>query len=149
MSQQAWRAARPGGVRVRAYALLVLAVLAGLVAMHGLAPAGSSPAPSHAVAAADAHHGVAAAMGCEGCAHAEHAGHAQRVAHGDAGGGGHAEHADATCAAGGTSTAPALPALAPAGAVTCATADLTALVPAATPGGRAPPSLSELQLLRI
>lgn len=142
MSQQAWRSTRPGGVR--AYVLLVLAVLAGVVAMHGLGPA-VPPAPTHAMP--DARHVVTAtspshadAADCEDCVH---------VDHGNGDTGGHAEHADATCAAGGTSGAPALPALASAGMITCTTADATTLVPAATLGERAPPSLSELQLLRI
>lgn len=140
MSQQAWRAARPYGAR--AHLLLVLAVLAGVVAMHGLGPSvhrapidamrddrHAATAPSHAE---PAH--------CEDCVH---------VGDGNGDTGGHAEHADATCAASGTSGAPALPALALAGVVTCATAHAPAAVPAATLGGRAPPSLSELQLLRI
>lgn len=141
MSQQAWCAARPGGRRL--YALLVLAVLAGVVAMHGLGPA----VPPSSSAVPDVHHAVPAtapshadAAECEDCVH---------VGRDDGGAGGHAEHADATCAAGATSGPPALPAPAPAGTVTCDTADVPALVPAASLGGRAPPSLSELQLLRI
>ncbi|MFF3342582.1 DUF6153 family protein [Streptomyces flavidovirens] len=139
MSQQAWRAARPRGARL--YALLVLTVLAGLVAMHGLAP-GVPPGPSAAVV--EVHHAAApshsdAVDGADGA----HAGH------GEGGAGGHAEHADPTCAAGGTSGAPALPAPAVAGVVACPSADAPALLLAATPGARAPPTLSQLQLLRI
>ncbi|MBT2492857.1 hypothetical protein J7E96_30975 [Streptomyces sp. ISL-96] len=142
MRQQAWCAARPGAVR--AYVLLVLAVLAGVVAMHGLGPAVPLASPSavpdvrHAVTAGASSHTDPAE--CEDCIH---------VGHDEGGVGGHAEHADATCAAGGTSGAPALPALALAVVVTCPTAEAPAVVPAATLGGRAPPSLSELQLLRI
>lgn len=142
MRQQGWHGTRPGGLR--AYLLLVLAVLVGVVAMHGLGPA-VSPASSSAVP--DVRHAVTAgasshagAVECEDCVH---------VGRDDGGAGGHAEHADATCAASGTSGGPALPALALAGAVTCPTSDVPALVSAATLGGRAPPSLSELQLLRI
>lgn len=138
MSQQAWRATRPGGVR--AYVLLVLAVLAGVVAMHGLGPAVPT-ALNHA--APDSRHVVTAAApshACD-CVHVDHDGN------GDAGG--HVEHADATCAASGTSGAPALPALSPGGVVACPTTDVLATAPAATLGERAPPSLSELQLLRI
>ncbi|MET9514344.1 DUF6153 family protein [Streptomyces sp. NPDC002994] len=147
MRQHAWYEARPGGLR--AHVLLVLAVLVGVVAMHGLGPAVSpvsyaaEPEIRHAVtAAASSHAGAASgpAAGCEDCVH---------VGHDDGGAGGHAEHADATCAAGGTSGTPALPAPALAGAVTCPTADVPAPAPAAALGGRAPPSLSELQLLRI
>lgn len=111
--------------------------------MHGLGPALASPVP---VASAHSHHGTAisaashTAVACEDCVHVDHS---------DTGTGGHAEHADATCAAGGTSTAPALPALALTGMVTCSDADTASLVPAAMATGRAPPSLSELQLLRI
>lgn len=141
MSQQAWCAARPGGVRL--YALLVLAVLAGLVAMHGLGPvvppssSSGTPMDRHTVTAAASPHADTAE--CD-CAHV-----------GDDGGdaGGHAEHADTTCAASGTSGGPALPALAPAGVVTSPAVTASGLVPEPRLGGRAPPSLSELQLLRI
>ncbi|WP_093802585.1 DUF6153 family protein [Streptomyces sp. Wb2n-11] len=143
MRRQAWHEARPGG-GLRVYALLVLAVLAGLVAMHGLGPAvppvssSAMPEVRHAVMAAASSHSGAAE--CEDCVHA---------GRDDGDNGGHAEHADDTCAASGTSGAPAVPDPALAGAVACPAADVPALVPAATPGGRAPPSLSELQLLRI
>ncbi|MET9565781.1 DUF6153 family protein [Streptomyces tauricus] len=122
---------RPAG---RLFLLLVLAVLAGVLGMHGLAPGGS--------AAMSAGHEMVmtAAAGVpytdDGCSHLD-------------GGSGHPEHADGTCAATGTVAAYTPPALASAG--------LDALVPS-TPtvaatgwshDGRAPPDLSELQLLRI
>ncbi|GGX41989.1 DUF6153 family protein [Streptomyces chryseus] len=142
MSQQAWCANRPGGVR--AYALLVLAVLVGLLAMHGLGPV--APLMSSSAVAVD-HHAVTVAAAshvggaaCEDCVH---------VGHDEGGIGGHAEHADATCAAGGTSGAPAVPTPALAGVVTCPAVVLPASAATTTLGGRAPPSLSELQLLRI
>lgn len=143
MSQQARCAARPGGVRL--YAVLVMALLAGLVAMHGLGPGLSAvssssavPGSQHSVTAAAQAHSAPAV--CQGCAHAGH----------DTGGaGGHAEHADSTCSAAGTGGAPALPALGPAAVAGCPTADALAVAPTATPGERSPPSLSELQLLRI
>ncbi|WP_234347604.1 DUF6153 family protein, partial [Streptomyces specialis] len=73
-------ATAPHGVRTR-WALLVLAVLAGVLTMHGLPAA--SPAtpgmPGGTVSAADHRHP---------CAHA------------DEGHGGHVQHADTTCAAG-------------------------------------------------
>ncbi|MBT2530473.1 hypothetical protein J7E91_35305 [Streptomyces sp. ISL-99] len=139
MSQQVWRATRPHGVR--AYVLLVLAVLAGVVAMHGLGPI--VPEPD-----VDAHHAItvaapshAGAATCEDCVH---------IGHDEGGAGRHAEHADATCAASGTSGAPVLPALALTARGPCSTADdVPALLPAATLSGRDPPALSELQLLRI
>ncbi|GHB13439.1 DUF6153 family protein [Streptomyces chryseus] len=136
MSQQA-RPARPLGARL--YVLLLPVVLGGLLAMHGLGPA-APPRPAHAVPdvrhAAPAHPRPPAG---EVRAHAEHD---------EGGAGGHVEHADSTCAAGGTSGAPALPAPAPAGAAASELADGTGFLVAAAPGGRAPPSLSELQLLR-
>ncbi|MEE1942929.1 DUF6153 family protein [Streptomyces sp. TRM 70361] len=130
-------------------AALVLAVLAGLVAMHGLAPGYPGP-PVRAAAPADhaapAHHAMPAhghpvapspePVGAQ-CAHSAH------------GTGGHPDHADATCAAGGTSAAPQPPVLP---ATAAASPDGPAAVrhlPATTAGSRAPPSLSELQLLRI
>ncbi|GAA1414494.1 DUF6153 family protein [Streptomyces thermospinosisporus] len=118
--------------------LLVLAVLAGVLGMHGLAP-GAAPA-GHAgsghqmtrAAAHDAPHADGA------CAHP-----------GEGSGSGHIDHADAACAAAGVGTGYTPPA--PAGALLDAP---TAAAPAALhPGtphdGRAPPELSELQLLRI
>ncbi|WP_407285408.1 DUF6153 family protein [Streptomyces sp. BP-8] len=140
MRQHSRRTARPPAARARV--LLVLAVLAGVLAMHGLAPA-VPPASAHAAPAA--HHAAPAALpahteaaGCGDCPHAHHGG-----------AGGHAQHADGTCAAGGTSAAPVLPAPAPAGTATCVSAAAPVAAPAASLGGRAPPSLSELQLLRI
>ncbi|MFD5103467.1 DUF6153 family protein [Streptomyces albidochromogenes] len=137
MSQRT-RPARPLGARL--YALLLPAVLGGLLAMHGLGPA-APPEPAHALP--DVRHAAPShphpPVG-EVCAHAGHDG---------GGAGGHVEHADSTCAAGGTSGAPALPAPAPAGVAAFGAADGTAFLAAAAPGGRAPPSLSELQLLRV
>ncbi|MFH8367412.1 DUF6153 family protein [Streptomyces sp. NPDC018031] len=61
----------------------------------------------------------------------------------------HPHHADATCAAPGISTGPLPPSLLP--GATAAPADGAGLAPAAAagPDGRSPPSLSQLQLLRI
>ncbi|MCB5907369.1 DUF6153 family protein [Streptomyces sp. SF28] len=120
--------------------LLVLAVLAGLLAMHGLAPGGlpaghaamSAPSGTHLTPAASVHEAG------DACEHVS--GH---------GAGGHMHHADATCAAAGTSTAPApiTPALLPSGP----DADVAPPGWPATPAaaGRAPPDLTQLQLLRI
>ncbi|MFD6967966.1 DUF6153 family protein [Streptomyces sp. NPDC059949] len=146
MDVQVKRAKKPLGLR--SYLLLVLAVLAGLVAMHGLGPGASVPASAHA--AASSHHASPAGHGkiasdapCnDGCVHA-----GDPI---DDGRGGHAEHADATCAATGTAGAPVLPAPAVLPGITDAEAVLAhGIVPDATACGRAPPSLSELQLLRI
>lgn len=126
---------RPAG---RGFVLLVLAVLAGVLAMHGLGP---GPASAKAPAVAGGHvmavvHEEAAQQVAGGCSHTD-------------GGMGHAEHADATCAAAGVGAAYAPPVLA-------AALD-TGPAPVALPGsaaktpecGRAPPDLAELQLLRI
>ncbi|MFJ3722767.1 DUF6153 family protein [Streptomyces sp. NPDC090045] len=146
MDVQVKRAMKPFGLR--SYLLLVLAVLAGLVAMHGLGPGASVPARAHAAAgshhaSAAGHEKVASDTPChDSCVHA-----------GDpvgGGRGGHAEHADATCAATGTAGSPVLPAPAVLPGMTDAEAVLAhGIVPDATACGRAPPSLSELQLLRI
>ncbi|MGW5852220.1 DUF6153 family protein [Streptomyces sp. NPDC055254] len=133
---------------LRSYLLLVLAVLTGLVAMHGLGPA---PQPAGAHAAVTSHHAPAAdhdqaatsGTACsDGCVHADDpAGSGQ---------GGHTEHADATCAAAVTAGAPVLPAPAVLPGHAESQAVLThGITPGATACGRAPPSLSELQLLHI
>ncbi|MFF3014622.1 DUF6153 family protein [Streptomyces sp. NPDC057939] len=143
-----WAGRAEGAFGLRASLLLVLAVLTGLVAMHGLGPAplavAAHHAPAHAPGPGGSGHGTprvdAAADPCA-CVHA-----------GDPqdGPGGHAEHADATCAAPGTSGAPVLPepAAAP-GGTSATTADPFGVLIGATACGRAPPSLSELQLLRV
>ncbi|MFD3870586.1 DUF6153 family protein [Streptomyces sp. NPDC058623] len=142
MRTWAGRAARAFGPRARL--LLVLAVLTGLVAMHGLGPAPLAPAahaPTHGAlrASGASGHDAPAADPCA-CVHADPQG----------GSGGHTEHADATCAAPGTSGPPVLsePARAP-GTVTAAPAGPYGVLTGATACGRAPPSLSELQLLRV
>ncbi|MFD3324389.1 DUF6153 family protein [Streptomyces sp. NPDC058701] len=126
---------RPAG---RGFVLLVLAVLTGVLAMHGLGP---GPAPAKAPTAGRGHvmamvqdedaHQVAG-----GCSHAD-------------GGTGHADHADATCAAAGVGAAYTPPVLAAA----LDTGPVPVTLPGSAPGtpesGRAPPDLAELQLLRI
>ncbi|MFF8386923.1 DUF6153 family protein [Streptomyces kanasensis] len=115
---------------------LVLAVLAGVLGMHGLVP-GSMP-----VAAAHTGHQAVPATAAEvprldgDCSHSD-------------GGAGHPAHADGTCAAAGTGSAYTPPALtATVAAVPTALAPGDGL-PASTASGRGPPDLSELQLLRI
>ncbi|MEU1892883.1 DUF6153 family protein [Streptomyces pristinaespiralis] len=144
MSQQTRRGVRPYGLR--AYVLLVLTVLAGVVAMHGLGPVVAS-APPGAVST-DVH---SAAVAVEALAHGDETSECDCSHADDHGGGvgGHAEHADETCAASGTSAAPTLPALVLSGTLTSAVTNVPTPVIAATSDGRAPPSLSELQLLRI
>ncbi|MGW7287412.1 DUF6153 family protein [Streptomyces sp. NPDC054847] len=139
MSQHTRREDRP--FRARAYVMLVLALLLGVVAMHGLAP-GTAFADTGTVS-------TAAAPAAPAEAHDDSA--PCDCVHGDPhdGGGGHVSHADQTCAASGTSAAPALPAPVPSAVCTPPAADPPASAFEAAPGVRAPPSLSQLQLLRI
>lgn len=168
------RISRPGAARARL--LLVLATLAGILAMHGLGPdatastgSASASAATHAVdashprtvvatrAAAPAHgSGVHAAPQS---AHGSDDAHAATVAPSAPAGhdtgcalpgdeDGHADHADGTCAAPGTAAGPVLPGLVPA-----PLGDVEVPAPSGRSvpeqGDRGPPALSELQLLRI
>ncbi|MEU6270996.1 DUF6153 family protein [Streptomyces populi] len=122
---------------------LVLAVVAGVLGMHALSPAGMPAAGRHDVmmsAESPGRHPVPAHVAGADCRHLS-----------DAGDGGMAmDHAGGTCAAGGTSTAYVPPALMPGLAVGAEPAAAVAGGPAAGPAAdRAPPDLSELQLLRI
>ncbi|WP_416984572.1 DUF6153 family protein [Streptomyces sp. T028] len=116
-------------------AVCVLGLLVGLLGMHGLAPGGAQSAhaearPMAVVASAEAH---------DGCAGDE--GHC---------GGGHARHADSTCASAAVSGGPVLPGLAADPAPVAVSDEIPCPYAAAAPdGARAPPSLAELQLLRI
>ncbi|CAM5704129.1 DUF6153 family protein [Streptomyces aurantiogriseus] len=120
-------------------ALLVLGLLAGLLAMHALAPGGTvheHAGPQHTTAV---HMTAAAVSAHDDCA-------------GDGGhcGGGPLHHADPACAAAAVSGAPALPALAPGPVAAPVHADAVRSYATGAPdGSRAPPSLAELQLLRI
>ncbi|MEV5551659.1 DUF6153 family protein [Streptomyces sp. NPDC052309] len=133
MTSSTRSSSRPAG---RLFVLLVMAVLAGVLGMHGLAP-GVMPT-KHSGAG---HEMATAAAG--GAPHADVA-----CAHTD-GGTGHLDHADGTCAAAGTGSAYTPPA--PAGTLPDAPAATSPASAAmgAPRDGRAPPDLSELQLLRI
>ncbi|MFE4537094.1 DUF6153 family protein [Streptomyces scopuliridis] len=130
-------------------------VMTGLLAMHGLSPApsmaahtASSPAPAASTAAMGP--GSSPVPPPSGHVMAAGAVNGDCVHQGD-GGGGHLDHADATCAAAGVSAGPALP-TSLASALPAGTLDVPAALrqaPGTTAGDRAPPSLSELQLLRI
>ncbi|POX53735.1 hypothetical protein C3489_14855 [Streptomyces sp. Ru71] len=112
----------------------VLGLLVGLLGMHALAPGGAMP-ERHGHAGSRA----AVVLVEDGCA-------------GDDGhcGGGHARHADVTCASGAVSGGPVLPALvADPGAVVVPVRSGCGYIGAAPDGARAPPSLAELQSLRI
>ncbi|WP_338117164.1 DUF6153 family protein [Streptomyces viridochromogenes] len=127
--------------------LLLLGLLAGLFGMHALGPgnvvAASSTSPHHA-SPASSHHAPARAMNGRTTAMTDEA-----VCHGSDSGGGHAQHADPTCASGSIGAGPVLPAPAPDPGGATAAGDLDGRsATAATEGGRAPPSLAELQILR-
>ncbi|MFF9768824.1 DUF6153 family protein [Streptomyces sp. NPDC014636] len=114
--------------------LSVLAVLIGLLGMHALAPGGAG----HAEHIRSGHGAVALGVMDDGPGGDGHCG------------GGRLHHADPTCASGAVSDGPQLPA--PGLAATDAA--VPSVVPrpcavAAPDGARAPPSLAELQLLRI
>ncbi|MFF4584209.1 DUF6153 family protein [Streptomyces sp. NPDC001388] len=124
-------------------AVCVLGLLVGLLGMHGLAPGGLLP---HAHAAQGGSHAdvrpVAAVAPAE--VHGDCSGDGGRC------GGGHVHHADATCASAGVGGGPALPEPAAGSVLVPVPHDTLRPFPAAAPdGARAPPSLAELQLLRI
>ncbi|MBZ3900478.1 MULTISPECIES: DUF6153 family protein [Streptomyces] len=125
--------ARPSSGRWRA--LLVLGLLAGLFGMHALAPGGvggEHAGPRHRVTA-EAEPGAEAHEGCPGGCGSDHA-----------------QHADPTCASGAVKGGPTLPGLVPDPVAVPMTADALCAYAVAPPdGARAPPSLAELQLLRI
>nr|WP_171148134.1 DUF6153 family protein [Streptomyces sp. S3(2020)] len=116
--------------------LLVLALLAGLMGMHALAPgAAVADEHPHAPSMAAAVSVVAAHDGCDGAGHC---------------GSGHVSHADATCAAAAVSGGPTLPALVPDPVAGVVREEAPRAYAGSDPeGARAPPSLAELQLLRI
>ncbi|MET9869544.1 DUF6153 family protein [Streptomyces sp. NPDC006386] len=125
---------------VRSFGLLVFALLLGLLGMHGLGPVPGAAAASSGYdrMAVVAHTDVMASMP-EGCDH------------GEGGCTGHTDHADPTCASASVAGTPVVaPVLLP-DVVTCAASVHARTSPAGSgpDGGRAPPSLSELQLLRI
>ncbi|MEV0222481.1 DUF6153 family protein [Streptomyces sp. NPDC050704] len=130
--------ARPQST-VRFGGLLVCALLLGLLGMHGLGPVPDMTAASgHPRTAATEPMGVMAS--------------APDVCDHDEGGcTGHAVHADPTCASTSVAGPPALmPVLLPDVAACAGVPDARTLPTGSGPhGGRAPPSLSELQLLRI
>ncbi|MFD4791518.1 DUF6153 family protein [Streptomyces sp. NPDC058459] len=117
----------------RAPGLLVLAVLAGLLGMHALPPAGGTGHPGHA----DTVHAGVVIDAPGDCPDGHCGGH-------------QLHHADPTCASGAVGGGPELPepvagpvrAPGPCGG-------LRTLAATAPDSARAPPSLAELQLLRI
>ncbi|MFD4558026.1 DUF6153 family protein [Streptomyces sp. NPDC058469] len=126
--------------RVRSYGLLVAVLLFGLLGMHGLGPVPmADSAHGHAGMATTVATGEKASMP-DACDHGS----------GDCGGS-HMAHADATCASASVAGAPAvIPVLQPDVAACAEVPDgRTSGTGSGPDGGRAPPSLAELQLLRI
>ncbi|WP_443081186.1 DUF6153 family protein [Streptomyces sp. PmtA] len=116
--------------------LLVIAVVTGLVAMHGL---GSASPPAAGAALPHSAHQTMTAAAAPPCA-----------CHDDGSTGQHAGHADQMCMSGAVAGAvfvPALTACAPGGIETTASPPLPASYEPS--GGRSPPTLAQLQLLRI
>ena len=113
-------------------ALLLLGLLVGVLGMHALAPGGGMGGHE----SGSAHLTTAAVV-------------VDTVCH-DGCGSDHLHHADTTCASGALSGGPALPALEPdPSGSALGPVDLSGRTAPAREGARAPPSLAELQLLRI
>ncbi|MGW1537966.1 DUF6153 family protein [Streptomyces aureus] len=119
---------------------LVLALVAGVLGMHALSPAGMPAAGSHDMVMTTGERSAPVHAEGADCRHLSDAG--------DSGMG--MDHVGGTCAAGGTSTAYVPPALMPGVTAHAEPAPTVGGGPAPGPvDGRAPPDLSELQLLRI
>ncbi|MFI2263075.1 DUF6153 family protein [Streptomyces tubercidicus] len=111
----------------------VFGLLVGLLGMHGIGSAGVAPASGH-----EHHMAVVATV------------QAHCPGDGDCGGGGHVHHADPTCASAALHGPPVTPALTPSPGCDVRPAGLAGGgEPKGRDGGRAPPSLAELQILRI
>ncbi|MDX3349015.1 DUF6153 family protein [Streptomyces anthocyanicus] len=134
MTRSTGSSSRPAG---RLFVLLVLAVLAGVLGMHGLAPGAMPPGQ------AGAGHGTVMTA-ADGVPHADGG-----CTHTDGGSSHHLDHADGTCAAAGTGSAYTPPALTGALLDAPAAPAPAGAFPGAPHDGRAPPDLAELQLLRI
>ncbi|MFI8996685.1 DUF6153 family protein [Streptomyces sp. NPDC053542] len=126
---------------LRCWGLLVGALLLGLLGMHGLGPGpGIDVKAGHHRMAADSMSGSPAVCVSGQCDHGDHGDH----------GGGQVHHASAMCVSASIAGPPELPALQPALMNGAASAEPRTCDTAGDPkNGRAPPSLSELQLLRI
>ena len=126
-----------------ARAFVVLGLLAGVLAMHGLGPVGVPGGTTGGT-----HHGRHQTQPMS--MNAGTATQVEYVCHGMGSHGGHTQHADATCASGAVPAGHTFPALVPdpAGASAPA-ARVGHSLPRSPEGARAPPSLAELQLLRI
>lgn len=129
----------------------MLGLLVGLVGMHGLAPGGSTATGHHSSPSSHSGHPWGSSHSATAARHAEPAVvSAAHLCHGGGDGSGHAEHADPACSSGAVGAGPLLPvpALDPAGRA----GEPVGGGSSTTTGpedARAPPSLAELQLLRI
>ncbi|MFD8868872.1 DUF6153 family protein [Streptomyces sp. NPDC059590] len=147
---------RPSPPAWRWRALLVLGVLAGLLGMHALGPSGGLMPRTHErpAATANAMNATTATTATTTAMTAMTTVATSATAHSGcdgACGGSHLHHADPTCASPAVGGGPTLSAPPSAPVAVCGH-DLTAarLGTAPSPAdGRAPPSLAELQLLRI
>ncbi|MEU6375227.1 DUF6153 family protein [Streptomyces sp. NPDC046909] len=131
---------------VRARGLLVCALLLGLLGMHGLGPMPGAVTVTATATASSGHERMAVVAHTDVMASAP-----GECDHGGGGCTGHSDHADATCASASVTGTPVIvPVLLP-DTVSCAESSqaATSLAGSGPDGGRAPPSLSELQLLRI
>ncbi|MFD4606318.1 DUF6153 family protein [Streptomyces sp. NPDC058464] len=112
--------------------LLVLGLLAGLLGMHALAPGGLAPDRAHSrplVTSLAVDDGDCSGGRCGGCV---------------------VQHADSACVSAAVAGGPELPAPTPDPVTAATQADAACSHPAGSPDApRAPPSLAELQLLRI
>ncbi|MQA80247.1 MAG: hypothetical protein GEV10_17480 [Streptosporangiales bacterium] len=114
--------------------LLVLTVIAGLVAMHGLG-LGAATRSAAGMAGPERTASMHSAMTAKGCGPVDH--------------GGHSSHADATCKANGISSGPTLPAVLSAWTSSAMHTAVPRQIPSTATRVRDPPSLSELQVLVI
>ncbi|GHD91006.1 hypothetical protein GCM10010508_37860 [Streptomyces naganishii JCM 4654] len=131
------------GARAVRWTWLVMALVAGVLGMHALSPAGMPAAGRHDAmmpVESPGHHSTLVQGAGGNCRHLSDADDGGMVM----------DHAEGTCAAAGTATAYVPPALTPAPAARLAPAVTASGGPAAgAVDGRAPPDLSQLQLLRI
>ena len=142
MMRQPFHTAHPQTGRVR-MTLLLLVLLSGLVAMHGLGAAGFAQ-PSHM-----ASHSAPASEASENAMPPQVQDATGACEHPDRDGSRHVGHADPACSAAGTGAAPVLPSLSSAMGPAALDETEVGAPPATVFRGRAPPTLSELQLLRI
>ncbi|MDF3300880.1 DUF6153 family protein [Streptomyces tropicalis] len=137
--------AHPGFAVDRArWLLLVMAVVAGVLGMHAMSPSGAPSAGQHVMMTAldgTRHHAGSAHADDSSCRHLSDAGQGGMVM----------DHAGGTCAAAGTAASYVPPALLPSlvSAPGEPAVEVSGPWAARTTDGRAPPDLSELQLLRI